>query len=200
MLWPYLVIGLGLYLGQSAWLAMGGYHLGIIIGLGLTRMTWQRPKWSWRGSVQLLVGLTFGGSLLAGILLLQVWPWVVKLPNQALEPFLAQWGLTVRSWPAFIWYFCLINPWLEELYWRGKVNSLSRRSWETAAWFAGYHSLVLIPILYGWGVVLILIGLTLTGWWWQRLMRLGSGLMGPVLCHLAADVSIMLALTRQLGI
>ncbi len=199
VLWPYCIVGLGLYLGQSAWLAMGGYHLGMMIGLGLMGLTWRRPHWPWPGRVQLLVGLTFIGSLAAGLLLLWVWSWVVKLPDQTLEPLLARWGLSIQNWPAFAGYFCLVNPWLEELYWRGKVDSLSRRSWETAAWFAGYHGLVLMPVLYGWAVILTLIGLTLVSWWWQRLFKWGSGLTGPILCHLAADVSLMLALTWQLA-
>jgi hypothetical protein len=145
------------------------------------------------------VGLTFAGSVATGGLLLLGWPWLVKLPDQDLGLFLAQWGLTARSWPVFVGYFCLINLWLEELYWRDRVASLSRRNWETAAWFAGYHALVLMPVLYGWAVILALLGLTLTGWWWQRLLRSGSGLTGPMLCHLAAEVSLMLALTGQWG-
>jgi hypothetical protein len=43
-LWPYLMIGFGLYLCHSAWLAIGGYHLGMAIGLGPARWPIRRPN------------------------------------------------------------------------------------------------------------------------------------------------------------
>ena len=196
VLLPYLTIGIGLYLLNSAWFAIGGYHLGMIILLGLIRWPIRPPNFRWSIPVQLLVGVTFFSSLLAGVLISELWPWLVKLSNGTLEPFLSAWGLSAQRWSSFVWYFCLVNPWLEEVYWRDWLGNLSNRTWETAGWFAGYHGLVLLPLIqWGW-IVLILVILTVTGWWWHQLMKFGSGLSGPILCHLAADVSIMVALNK----
>jgi hypothetical protein len=196
VLWPYFIIGVGLYVWQSAWLAIGGYHLGMAIGLSLARWPIRRPNLRWPWRVQLLVGLTCLGSLLAGPLIVALWPWLAKWPNLALEPFLSAWGLTDQKLSIFGWYFCLVNPWQEEIYWRDWLGNTSTRTWETAAWFAGYHGLVLLPLLHWEWIGLVLVILTVTGWWWSQLMKLGSGLAGPVLCHLAADVSIILALNK----
>jgi hypothetical protein len=196
MLWPYLIVGFGLYGLNSVWLAMGGYHLGMMIGLGLRRWPIRRPSLQWTLTVRLLVGVTFGGSLMAGVLVFGLWPWLVKLPDDALAPFLSGWGLTTRGWTPFGWYFCLVNPWLEELYWRGWLADASDRTWQTAGWFAGYHALVLLPLLHWEWVAVIVVILTVTGWWWSWLMKLGSGLSGPVLCHLAADASVIVALNK----
>ena len=196
VLLPYLTVGLGLYLGHSAWLAMGGYHLGMLILLYALHRPIQPFKFHWTMSVSLLVGVTFLGSLLAGVLVFLLWPWLMKLPTATFASLLATWDLTPSRWYGFVGYFCLVNPWLEELYWRGLLNSASGRTWETAGWFAGYHGLVLIPLLQWEWIVLILVILTITGWWYYQLMKLGRGLFGPILCHLAADVSIILALNR----
>jgi hypothetical protein len=196
VLWPYLIVGVGLYVWHSAWLAIGGYHLGMAIGLGLARWPLRRPNLRWNRPVQLLVGFSCLSSLLAGILIMAPWPWLVKWPNLTLAPFLSAWGLTAQRWSSFVWYFCLVNPWLEEIYWRDWLGNTPNRTWETAVWFAGYHSLVLFPVIHWEWIVLVLVILTVTGWWWSRLMKLGSGLAGPILCHLAADVSIILALNK----
>jgi hypothetical protein len=181
---------------HSAWLATGGYHLGMAIGLGLARWPIRRPNLRWRRPVQLLVGFSCLSSLLAGLLIVALWPWLVEWPNLTLEPFLSAWGLTAHRWSSFGWYFCLVNPWLEEIYWRDWLGHTPARTWETAAWFAGYHGLVLLPLLHWEWIGLVLVILTITGWWWSQLVKLGSGLAGPVLCHLAADVSIILALNE----
>jgi hypothetical protein len=56
VLWPYLMVGVGLYVWHSAWLAIGGYHLGMAIGLGLARWPIRRPNLCWHRPVQLRVG------------------------------------------------------------------------------------------------------------------------------------------------
>jgi hypothetical protein len=176
VLLPYLTVGIGLYWFNSAWFAIGGYHLGMIILLGLIRWPIRRPNFQWSISIQLLVGVTFFSSLLAGVLISELWLWLVKLPHDTLEPLLSVWGLTAQRWSSFVWYFCLVNPWLEEVYWRDWLGNASDRTWETAGWFAGYHGLVLMPLIHWSWIVGVLVILTVTGWWWYRLMKFGNGL------------------------
>lgn len=195
VLLPYLAVGAGLYFFDSAWYALAGYHLIMLSGLVLVRRPARSSKPNWNTSVRLIVAATLLCSLLAGGVLSSLWPWLAKLPPNALKPFLLTWGLTARGWYGIIWYFCLVNPWLEEAYWRGWLSDLSDREWETAGWFAGYHGLVLLPLLHWWWIAPALLLLSITGWWWYRLTKIGSGLAGPIVCHIVGDVSIMLAMT-----
>lgn len=175
---------------------MGGYHLGMMLLLIVMPWRWPQPKFNWPPYLWLLVAGSLGSSLLAGVLVFSLWPWLAKPAAQALAPFLSTWALDAPSWAIFVWYFCLINPWLEELYWRHWLSQTDHSIWETTIWFAGYHGLVLWPLIHWWWVILVLIILAIVGWWWSQLSRWGTGLLGPIACHLVADVSIMLAVNR----
>jgi membrane protease YdiL (CAAX protease family) len=70
-----------------------------------------------------------------------LWPWLAVPP--AINSHLQSIGLTADSWPYFIAYFIIINPWLEEFFWRGFLVNLSRKIVLNDLLFAGYHLLVL---------------------------------------------------------
>src|SRR4030095_6048438 len=56
-------------------------------------------------------------------------------------------GLDSRSWPFFIAYFALVNPWIEEYFWRGYLGSETKSLYRSDFLYAGYHALILIGIL-----------------------------------------------------
>jgi hypothetical protein len=185
---PYAAVAAGLYLFHSAWVAMLAYHIGIVLALVLARHNPLEAK-SRFTLTNGLFPLTLAACLLAGPVVAWLWPW---LSAADLAARLSAWGLTARAWPWFVAYFCLANPFLEEAYWRSWLDQADRPGLEPAAWFAGYHLIVLAPILRaGWLVTAFLI-MTLTGWVWSRLSR-RDGFRPVALCHLAADASIMLA-------
>lgn len=139
---PYLTVAAGLYLFHSAWAALLGYHVGILLVFALTG-SWRRlERFKPSGSGDWALGLALP-SLLAGLWVYTRW---ASLDTRHLAPvFLASLGLNGDSWPWFIAYFALINPWLEELYWRGLLGSPSPLPVPDDAWFSAYHLLILSP-------------------------------------------------------
>jgi membrane protease YdiL (CAAX protease family) len=121
LLIPYSTVGAGLYVFHNAWAAILGYHIGIVALLWLGRYApaRERLRFHWPA-------LGFGAlGFLGGASLLLLWPYLGLSPD--LPPTLIEWGLTRETWPIFIAYSALVNPALEELYWRDWLGSDARR-------------------------------------------------------------------------
>jgi len=121
---PYITIGIGLLVFHNAWLAILGYHAGMIaiILLSKTRIPLKQSfqgKKAWIPLITALVGV--GG----GLLLYIVWP-LLSVPND-ISLYIRSIGLNEHTWPIFLAYFILVNPWIEEYYWRGYLASPTRR-------------------------------------------------------------------------
>ena len=95
---------------------------------------------------------------------------------------------------AFIAYFAFVNPFIEEYFWRGYLGNPTKGLYRSDFLYAGFHALILIGklpvqwILYGMVVLII------AGWFWRQIMREDQGLLAPVLGHMAADFTILLAI------
>ncbi|MBN1581045.1 MAG: CPBP family intramembrane metalloprotease [Anaerolineae bacterium] len=198
---PYVAVGIGLWFLHSGWAALVGYHLGIVAVLTLAR--------AWRGlKSRLLTGwhplwfaLAAILAALSGLVVIWLWPWTGG--QRILDACLSEWHLPAQGWLPFVVYWSLVNPWLEEGFWRGYLESAnaksdrsSRRhkclSWSDL-WFAGYHLIVLWPIV-GWPWLLFgLAVLIAAAWLWRQIARTTGGLLVPVLAHMAADASILFA-------
>lgn len=194
LLMPYLTVGLGLHVFHSAWIAILSYHAGILFILWIVRYTKPTP---FRISVPTWKLLTFailGAS--AGMAMYLLWPNVFISPvlTQALE----QWGLMRMRWPFFIGYSALVNPWLEELYWRGWLGSVNRLPIVNDALFAGFHLIILAPFISIAWLVIVFIVLTATGWLWRQVTRRTHSLLPGALCHMMADVSILLVIVSEI--
>lgn len=170
---------------------MFGYHLAILLILFLER---QRET----GQI-LLKGnhypIFFAAALSAassGISLYIASP-IMEIPS-GLEASLAGLGLKGISWPIFILYYSLVNPFLEEWYWRGYLGSVSKKLVVSDVCYAGYHPLVLYRFLrWPWLVLefLVLVGVA---WIWRQIARRAGGLLIPVVSHLTADASLIIAI------
>lgn len=189
---PYLAVAAGLILFHSGWAALVGYHVGIIAVLTL--------EGAWEIAPRLLAGwhparfaLSLTASALSGPLLLWLWPWVQA--QDALDAQLAAWGLSGAAWPAFALYFTLANGWLEEGYWRGYLGKTARGPCWADLWFAAYHMIVLSAIVDWPWQLFSLILLIAAAWLWRQAAHATGGLLVPVLAHIAADASIMLAVS-----
>ncbi len=192
---PYLAVGLGLYAVKSAWAALVGYHIGMAIVLTLAGQWGQarriRPgRW----------GLVLTGSLpaaLAGWLLYRSWPGLVTAPG--VQAQVQAWGLSGWGWVPFIAYFSLVNPWLEEIYWRGWLGNDARMLVLDDFWFASYHLLILFPfvelgwLMLAWGV------LVSAAWGWRQVTNYTGSLFASSLAHVVADFSILLAISARLN-
>ena len=185
---PYIAILVGLCGFRNGWLAFAIYHLGIVLVISVGRR-WGLARelargWKWWLA---LTGMVFGALGCVFILLF--------LPHLGLAPGLAGklagLGLSGFSWTLFVAYHALVNPWLEELYWRGLLGS---KAWHPVVEdfaFAGYHILVLAFFVAWPWLMVAFVALAVAGWAWRGMARRSGGLLVPALSHLVADASVM---------
>ncbi len=197
---PYAAVGIGLYVFGSAWITVGLYYGGAIIYIAATgRKELMAGPAAWAGSAPILrtrdrglAIVTCGVFALAGVALYYLWP-VAARANVDLGGFLEAMGLGGRRFRGFAVLFCLLNPVVEEVFWRGCLEDDRRGvSWIDAA-FAGYHVPVLVMVInVGVSAVAFAI-LCTTSWYLRRLRHESRGLGIGWAAHFLADVSIMTA-------
>lgn len=175
---------------QNAWGALLGFHLTL---LPVILPEWRTFSTRFRSPVSkrwflpvALVGLS------AGFGLWLFWP-LAGLPLD-FSARVAALGLTGFIWLPFSLYFTLVNPWLEEVFWRSLLTSPSRFPAPVDFLFAGYHLIILsLFVSLGWLLFAFLI-LVLASWFWRQVSRYTGSLLPAALSHLLADGSILLVL------
>ena len=187
---PYLAIGAGIYAFKNAWITLIGYHLTLLLILSLARpairfkILLQTRSLAWiRRSLFASAGI--------GITIFFLHPYLGFVDDYSSR--LEALGLNPSTWPAFLTYITLTNPFLEEFFWRAHLGSEAPTLHFTDVLYAGYHGLVLVLFVQPWMVLLSLAVLTLSGWLWRRIYRMEGGLLVPVAGHMAADFFILLA-------
>ncbi len=188
---PYIAVVAGVHLFNNAWLALLGFHASILIMLAIVRpnipvsvlFKSKSPKW-------ILISVLVCGT--SGIGLYLLWGMFAIAPD--LPAQLGTMGLSSStSWLLFITYFSLVNPLIEEYFWRGYLGSNTKKPYIGDLVYAGYHALVLWGKVHPLIILLALIILTSVGWFWRQISREDEGLLAAVLGHMAADFSILFA-------
>lgn len=186
---PYLGVYIGLYILRSAWAALIGFHIGILLVLWITKpkislsILFKSKNIKWVVSNLLLCG-----SSGLGIYLLQdVFGLAGNLSTQ-----LSELGLNQVTWIPFIAYFSLVNPFVEEYFWRGVFGSETKNLDFGDFAYAGYHGLVLFGKVNLFAVIFSIVCLSFVGWFWRQVKRENEGLFAPVLGHISADFSILI--------
>jgi hypothetical protein len=188
---PYLAIWAGLFLFKNAWVTLIGFHLAIFLTLAVIRPSLpvhilsksKSPGWIF---ISALIGSTSGIGL---YFFWDVFGFTHDLPAQ-----LQSIGLTPSSWFGFIAYFSLINPWVEEYFWRGAAGNDTKKLHVMDIVFAGYHALVLWGRVDPFFITLAVIILVSAGWIWRQISREDGGLLAAVMGHMVADFSILMTL------
>jgi hypothetical protein len=170
---------------------MLGFHLAILAALCILRpripvdILFKTNHLKWMFPAVLLCGSS-------GLLIYHLYP--VLGSSEFLTSQLAELGLTGTHWLAFIAYFSLVNPWVEEYFWRASFGSETKGFYIGDLLYTGYHGLVLAgrtPVLL---IVAALISLSFVGWLWRQIGREDKGLLIPVLSHMAGDLSVMMSI------
>jgi len=189
---PTAAVLIGLHGLHGAWSAIALYHLGIVFVLIVRR---REPVASLTRGLRPLAWPAVAACAAVGLLLPVLWPRVALDPT-GLRAALDDLGLVGWRWPAFMAYYVLANPILEEVFWRDRLAPpTGRPHWRDLA-FATYHGVVLWLFLEPGWILLALAGLMLAAWVWRLMARRWGGLAAPVACHLAADLAIVLAAHR----
>jgi membrane protease YdiL (CAAX protease family) len=186
---PYVTLGIGLFLLHNAWVALLSYHLGMLIILFFEKKPFSLKLMCPNMNPKILiVNAVLGGA--AGLLIYLLWPLLGLSDN--INLFIQSISLNTAIFPYFMAYFVLINPWLEEYYWRGYLGSNSKGIILHDLLFAGYHILILAGRLGIIWLVIAFIILFLTAWFWRQSGRWSQGLAASITSHFAADTSIIL--------
>jgi hypothetical protein len=187
---PYLAVWAGLFLFHSAWGAMLGFHAAILLVLLIARpkipihILFKAKNFKWI----LPLAALCAASGFAIYHLFPLFSTVEELRSQ-----LDTIGLNGSNWPWFIAYFSLVNPFVEEYFWRAYLGSETKRFYIGDLLYAGFHGLVLTGKTHPLVVLFALGCLTFVGWLWRQVYRENEGLLVPVLGHMVADFSVMMA-------
>jgi membrane protease YdiL (CAAX protease family) len=194
----YVAVALGLFISRNAWGALLSFHLAILISLLIaktdipikTLFTGHNIRW-------ILLSILLCGS--SGISLYFFWDKFGVTSDLARH--VASIGLTKSTWIAFIAYFTMVNPLFEEYFWRGYLGSSTTNVHMSDFLYAGFHGLILLNKVQAGMIAYSLALLIVAGWFWRQMARADRGLLSPVLGHMAADLTILVAIyLRVVGI
>jgi len=192
----YLAVGLGIFQFHSAWGTLVGFHVAIILSLLVARpiipisILLKNTKIKW-----IVLNVLLCGS--SGIALYFLWGqfrFAGDLPAQV-----ESLGLTSSSWIPFIAYFALVNPFVEEYFWRGYLGSDTKKLHVSDFMYSGFHALIMIGRVREDAILFGLSMLVLAGWFWRQVAREDHGLLAPVLGHMAADFTILMTVYNMTG-
>ena len=191
---PYLAVVLGVFYFKNGFLAVLLYHLILLICIiGINRakaLKLIKSGFNWH--IGPLICL---GGLLPGVIIFFLWP-IAKLESVDLAQLMESVNLTHTSFAIFALYACFVNPFLEESFWRGCFKPGSWIPSYIDALFAGYHAILLIPVVKLTFVLLSFVTLMFVGWIFRNIYRLTSGLAIPLLTHIVADIAILYAVWK----
>jgi CAAX protease family protein len=192
---PYLAVGIGLFWLHQAWMTLLGFHVGILVSLWLAKpalpinILFKSHDIRW-----VLLSILLCGSSGVSLYFLRSSFGIVSDLSAQLESF----GLTRSGLPLFMTYFVLVNPLLEEYFWRGYLGSRTKGLFPSDFAYAGFHGMILVNKVHMSAVLYSLIVLIAVGWLWRQIAREDGGLLAPVLGHMAADFTILMAVYRML--
>jgi len=188
---PYVTVGIGLLLFRNAWIAILSYHAGMIAVI-LTAENRISLKQTCRNNKARFLFIALFAGAIAGALFYLLRPYF-SIPDD-IGSYIMSIGLTEQTWPVFLVYFSIVNPPLEEYYWRGLLASDSTRITVNDVLFSGYHLIVLagrIDIIW---LAAVFLCLTAGAWFWRQINRLNGGLLASAVSHFTADILIILTI------
>jgi len=186
----YLTVGIGLFVFHSAWGALLGFHVAITISLLIARpklpvtILFKSTNFKW-----ILLSILICGS--SGITLYFLWDKFRFASDLSAQ--IKALGLTSSNWLTFIAYFALVNPFIEEYFWRGYFGNSSKSLYLYDFIYSGFHGLILFGKVQSYSIIFALSVLVFAGWFWRQIAREDHGLLAPVFGHMVADFTILMA-------
>lgn len=118
--------------------------------------------------------------------------------KEDLQHVLTQWSFSGNLVVWLILVLLLINPFLEEIYWRGFLANKLEGKWKrptilllTSFFYTLYHFLSVIP-LFNWPYnIAMVIPVFVAGLIWGLMRYKSKSLLGSIASHILADAGIM---------
>ncbi|MGI8314769.1 CPBP family intramembrane glutamic endopeptidase [Halobacillus mangrovi] len=188
---PFTMIFIGLYIFSNVPLTFLLFYGWLLTGSIFLRK--YLPKGSPRLSV--ISGVFSGVVLFAGIVGAVTMLHPVVLDAEDIRLLLDRWKF---SGIGLVLVLLVINPILEEVYWRGVMHGyLLTRFKErivvvlTAGFYTIYHLLSVLPF-FEWPMNMVsVIPVFLAGLFWSYLRKKTGSLIAPILSHAMADAGIL---------
>ncbi|MDF1738685.1 MAG: CPBP family glutamic-type intramembrane protease [Verrucomicrobiales bacterium] len=189
---PFAAMALGMLLLKSGWAALLLYHAVIIAALVVNR---ERASLS-----SLLKGFSMGPLLL--MLVIAAGLYFGLTAYSASKDFVGEKVsvLAGSCGPLFVVYLLLVNPPLEELFWRDLFAAKSKLPSFGDLLFGCFHFPILLlflsPMKLPIGIAMIAIG----GWGWRQMRNRYGGLLLPWAGHFLADLTLVAVVLRLLSL
>jgi hypothetical protein len=195
------VVALLLEARHAAWAAMLGYHAGCLLAASSLR-----AGWGPRPGPAVLLAWTVGSAAIvfgAGSLVVPT-----MFPPEVLDrarAVLTEWGMSPTRAPWLLTYYVLVNPGLEEWFWRatlldatGPIRAPGRRAISIVA-FVPFHAVVLQAVFGSTGLAWMLVGIAGASAFWAS-VQVRRGTTWPAYAsHMGADAGVALLYFRFLG-
>lgn len=199
---PTALVALCMLVREDAWLAMMGFHLWMLAALLVHRRSidWRR-FFAWP-SGRLFVAHLVAASLLTTALSVAVYAYANR--HSGYGDFLDK-HLTLHAvYPAtrllFALQLCLLNPLLEELFWRGLFFCDRKRPAATDLCYAAFHFYALLPFMTAPLAAIGTLGLVGFGYFLRQLARCQDrSLILPLVWHVLGDLAVVVAIARLTG-
>jgi len=190
----YLAVGIGLFFFQSAWGALLGFHAVIIVALLIAKPNIPIQILLKNNNIKWIpLNILLCGS--SGAILYFFWNSFGTASN--ITEQVVSLGLNASNWPVFIAYFAMVNPFIEEYFWRGYLGNKTKSLHSSDFLYAGFHGLILIGKIHIYSIIFALAMLVLAGWFWRQIAHEDNGLLAPVLGHMVADFTILVVVYKM---
>jgi len=181
---PYISIIIGLYFLSDAFLTLIFFQISIIFSFIFIKPDIKKLFNGWHKYLGLGLILTV---IIFSFLAIFV---ATKYLNLEISDKIVNYNLTKVNFIIFTILFILINPAIEELFWRQTISSEKVIYFEDFM-FGFYHSLVLFNFVGLFFSIIIGLFLTAVSVFWKFLNKTLDGLLIPYLMHLVADLAVI---------
>lgn len=186
---PYVAIGVGLLVLNNIWVTVFGFHGVIAATLWIHRRQWSARRLWIGGSLAWIPALAVSVAVFGcGMVRL-----AAQFPGYGrhLRSLLWGMGLTGSAALPLAIYICLVNPILEEAFWRGLFFESHRRPALSDLAYGGVHVLIFWPFMLPVHALTTAVFLVGMGYLWRQIARRRNGLALSLAWHALGDVAIL---------
>jgi len=204
---PTVLVAIGLHVAHRVTLTFTLFFIWLAIVPLIDHLVIQKQSlsrvvgvWGLTGTIQqALIGLGLGIFFTLAILIGAYYMHDMLFDIEHLRSWLEQWHFTGNQSVLLFVVLVLLNPILEEIYWRaylpsrtGQTPGSFRNLLLASLWFTAYHLVVIIPI-FNWPFnVLAALSIYAAGLLWGWIRDRSHSLLAPILSHMLADLGIVI--------